>query len=87
MKAMLAIQFCLYLQVEEFYRNQIKNRDDIVALRSNIFNEKLVSIGLTPIKNLQKSVQTYKLGMYYLEDFYPIYSRYQGKRTTQCWAD
>ena len=71
----------------EFYRPDIKNRKDIVALRPNLFNENLVSIGLTPIKDLQKSVQTYKLGMYYLEGFYPIYSRYQGKRTTQCWED
>ena len=48
----------------EFYRSDIKNRKDIVTLRPNLFNEKLVSIGLTPIKDLQQSVQTYKLDMY-----------------------
>ena len=57
----------------EFYRPDIKNRNDIVALRPNLFNEKLVSIGLTPIKDLQKSVQTYKLGMYCKSVYFNIF--------------
>ena len=57
----------------EFYRPDIKNRKDIVALRPNLFNENLVSIGLTPIKDLQKSVQTYKLGMYCKPVYFNIF--------------
>ena len=44
-----------------------------MALRLNIFNEKLVSIGLTPIKNLQKSVQTYEPGMYCKPVYFNIF--------------
>ena len=44
-----------------------------MALRLNLFNEKLVSIGLTPIKDLQKSVHTYKLGMYCKPVYFNIF--------------
>ena len=57
----------------EFYRPDIKNRKDIVALRPNLFNEKLISIGLTPIKDLQKSVQRHKLGMYCKPVYFNIF--------------
>ena len=57
-------QFPLYLQVGEFFRASIKNREGIAALRPNVFNQKLEAIGVTPIKNLNKSVEMYKLGMH-----------------------
>ena len=52
-----------YLQVKEFFRIKVANKEDIVAIRPGILNKKLLQQGISPIKRFSKSAEAHKLGM------------------------
>ena len=52
-----------YLQVEEFFRINVANKEDIVAIRPAILNKKPSQWDINPIKRFSKAVGAQKPGM------------------------